>query len=107
MEKKERKEKIKRVIDFDEQFEKWFEVKKKRYNIIKMKWYYSIYDHIKFDTVKDFEGDMYMYEEEEEARKQKNKMNAEWEKKLITVYSERKKHEDIWDPMFILSDALK
>lgn len=100
------KERIKRVIDFDEQFSKWFEVKKHRYNVIKLKYYYSIYDSLKFAPVQCEDGDLYIYEMEEEARAKKNELNKEWEKKLTAIYEARKQTTEIWDPMFMFSDVL-
>lgn len=100
------KERIKRVLDFDDQFKKWYDVKKHRYNVIKMKFYFSIYDSLKFAPVNGEDGDLYIFEMEEEARAKKNELNEEWSKKLVIAYEARKQTKEIWDPMFLLSEEL-
>jgi len=95
-----------KVIDFEEYFNKWFEVKKKRYNTIKMKYGYSIYDLLRYDMIKDNDGDFLMFEEEREAKDVKNKMNSEWEVRLKEIYERRKEETDIWAPMFLIDEDI-
>jgi len=91
-----------KVHIFEDEFEKWFEAKKKRFNIMKLKWYFTIYDHIKFDIVKDKDGEHLMFEEEKDAREMKDFLNSLWEIKLKKMCNERLESANIWEPMFII-----
>lgn len=93
---------VKRVIDFEEYRKKWFEAKKKRYNVIELKYHYGIYDYLKFCMVLDGDGDNLMFEEKIDATTKKNELNAEWEVKLTKIFEARKDNQDIWEPMFLI-----